>query len=252
MTDRNNNSKHSLNGDRPGPPSTDALSPSEVEKWRELKQKVSEGPHHPPPETLLKYAQDALDEQEDRLVADHIALCGPCAKEVLRLTWLEDTLEQPFIGRIRDLVSALSFPVVIESPSFAPVRRGEEKERPPACKAGDPLWLKMEAPEDGQIVVFHYCEETGAAEIVFPYWPDDNPNVSKGQKIERKGDVEGPPGRHGFKAIWAAAPLLDMEMIGLRDESARDLVGEAALDKLSELEEGDWQETVREYEVVEE
>ena len=68
----------------------DEMAQFEPEALKKLRKEVAEGKDHPTPNMLRDYAKDSLSREIDKEVADHIALCGTCAKKVLRLQYLEE------------------------------------------------------------------------------------------------------------------------------------------------------------------
>ena len=66
---------------------------AQSEKFRRLRENASKTPH-PTREKLYDYALGWMDQAEVRQVREHIAFCGDCAHEVLRILRIEDELEQ--------------------------------------------------------------------------------------------------------------------------------------------------------------
>jgi hypothetical protein len=63
------------------------------EKYKQLRKNVSKTPHLSK-EKLYDYVLGWLDDQDARQVRDHIALCGECAQEAMRIMQFEDELEE--------------------------------------------------------------------------------------------------------------------------------------------------------------
>jgi hypothetical protein len=66
---------------------------AQSEKYCRLRENAGKTPH-PPGEKLYDYVLGWLDEQETKQVREHIALCGDCAHETLRILQIEAELEQ--------------------------------------------------------------------------------------------------------------------------------------------------------------
>ncbi len=84
------------------------------DEHQRLKKNVEKGPH-PTGEMLYDYVLGLMDHKKSRVIRDHISLCGPCAREVLRIRLIEDELEEelldwvnklPFMERLKIFVSA--------------------------------------------------------------------------------------------------------------------------------------------------
>lgn len=238
----------------------ETMARSETKEFQEMRQRVEQGPLHPTGEELYKYVLGWLDKEESLLVMDHLLLCSTCLREVLKIRSIEEDLTEddlaeadkvPLLDRLKGLVSKLAFPVSIHTPALEAVRGAVPEPQEHRYRPGTELEISAEAPADGYITVFHGCEETGEVELVFPVEPDDNPRVSAGQEIPSiTGKVEGPPGKHWFKAFWTKDLLLNPEQSDLRMESVREEAVEEFLDVLQDVPPGDWQMTTKTYEVV--
>ncbi len=82
------------------------------ERFRNFHQRVEQGPH-PTDELLYEYVWGGLDEQDAGMIRVHIAFCGICAEEVLRLRLVEEELEEKLLtwtkGEARALTSPFPF-----------------------------------------------------------------------------------------------------------------------------------------------
>jgi hypothetical protein len=63
------------------------------EKYKQLRKTAGKTPHLSE-ERLYDYVLGWLDDQDARQVRDHIALCGECAQEAMRIMQFEDELEE--------------------------------------------------------------------------------------------------------------------------------------------------------------
>jgi len=100
----------------------EAMARSESNDFRTLRQEVEDGLHHPSGEDLYNYVLGWLDQENSLRVLDHVVLCGRCLEEVMKIQQIEEALTKdaleradklPWIERVRDFVSSLSFPVSI-------------------------------------------------------------------------------------------------------------------------------------------
>src|SRR5271157_4232584 len=100
----------------------EAMARSESNDFRTLRQEVEDGLHHPSGEDLYNYVLGWLDQEHSLRVLDHVVLCGRCLEEVMKIQQMEgaltkDALERadklPWIERVKDFISSLSFPVSI-------------------------------------------------------------------------------------------------------------------------------------------
>jgi hypothetical protein len=239
----------------------EAMAREETKEFRDLRDQVEQGPHHPTGDDLYNYALGWLDKKESLLIMDHLVLCGTCLREVIRIRKIEEALTEdalkradrlPLLDRVKSFISQLSFPVSVYAPALEPVR-GVETEPQERCYApGTKLSISVYAPADGYVVIFHCCEETGEVKPVFPLLPEDNPKVSAVQHwVPVEGCVEGPQGRHFFKIFWTRMPLLDLTDLDLQDLEQSETAKSRFFEGLEGLDAADWQETTYEYSVVE-
>src|SRR5208283_5340855 len=100
----------------------EAMARSESNDFRTLRQEVEVGLHHPSGEDLYNYVLGWLDQEHSLRVLDHVVLCGRCLEDVMKIQQMEealtkDTLERadklPWVERVKDFVSSLSFPISI-------------------------------------------------------------------------------------------------------------------------------------------
>ena len=100
----------------------EAMARSESNDFRTLRQEVEEGLHHPSGEDLYNYVLGWLDQEHSLRVLDHVVLCGRCLEEVMKIQQIEEALTKdalkradklPWIERVKDFISSLSFPVSI-------------------------------------------------------------------------------------------------------------------------------------------
>ncbi len=100
----------------------EAMSRSESNDFRTLRQGVEDGLHHPSGEDLYNYVLGWLDQEHSLRVLDHVVLCGRCLEEVMKIQQIEEALtkdaleradKRPWIERARDFIPSLSFPVSI-------------------------------------------------------------------------------------------------------------------------------------------
>jgi hypothetical protein len=217
----------------------------------ERKRQVEEGPYHPTEELLREYVLDQLDESDAEIIMDHLSLCGPCAREALRLRWKLRDQTGSLWDKVSNFISSLSFPVSIHAPALEAVRgASEDKER--RYTPGTELTISVEAPADGYVTVFHGCEETGESKLVFPWQAKDNPRVSEGQRVQLiRGDVEGPPGKHFLKVFWTRERPPDPRKFDLHNDEQREQAEREFFDVLCNLNEEDWRTATRYYEVIE-
>ena len=84
-----------------------------------------------------------------------------------------------------------------------------------------------------------------------PLYAADNPRVSAGQDVAPiQEEIEGPPGRHFFKAFWTKELLLDPSKFNAdNDEQCLRAINEF-LDDLEGTNEEDWRVVTHEYEVL--
>lgn len=142
-------------------------------------------------------------------------------------------------------------PVKVEvkpGPTREEVRKREPRER--QFKQGDLINLKVTVPEDGHLVVVHYCEQTGDLEIVFPAPEEKSPRVTSKQAVQIERKLVSPPGRYGFKVIFSRENLLPSadQTIRAGERILHDLM--ALVERIEELDEGAWREATFEYEIV--
>ena len=100
----------------------EAMARSESNDFRTLRQEVEDGLHHPSGEDLYNYVLGWLDQEHSLRVLDHVVLCGRCLEEVMKIQQIEESLTKdaleradklPWIERVKDFISSLSFPVSI-------------------------------------------------------------------------------------------------------------------------------------------
>jgi hypothetical protein len=159
-----------------------------------------------------------------------------------------------------DLGRQASLPISSSKETLAPVK--EEVKPGPTREAvrwfhseerifnyGVLINLSITVPEDGHMVVVHYCQGTGDLEIVFPKPDYQSTNVRRKQSISIDRKLKCRPGRYAFKAILCNAELPFPEKIpskGPRMEKG--LL--ALIEQIENMGEGDWREATYEYEVV--
>jgi hypothetical protein len=117
-------------------------------------------------------------------------------------------------------------------------------------KHGDQINLSVTVPEDGYLVIVHYCEQTAELEIVYPSPEEKFPRVSRNQAIRIERQLMSPPGRYGFKVIFSRERLLQTqrETAPAGEQTLQNLM--ALVERIEELDEGTWREATFEYEVV--
>jgi hypothetical protein len=229
----------------------DLIARSRSKEFLERKKEVEEGPYHPTEELLREYVLDELDESDAEIIMDHLSLCGPCAREALRLTWaLQDQTESWWARPLELVTRSLSFSMSIHAlcPEF--VRGVEPEPQQDRYTLGSDLFISMEAPADGYVTVFHGCEETLRRELVFPLYFNDDPKVGEGWGLlpfSRK--VEGPRGKHWLNVFWTRVRAFDPEGLDPNDEIALDEAVEGFFDLVESLPSEDWRSTIKEYEV---
>lgn len=215
----------------------------------ESTKQLENGPYHPSEELLRQYVLAELDKSDTEIVMEHLSLCGLCSRKALKISWeLNET--EPLIERVRAFVSSLSFPV-----SFFPeagfVRSGISMEEKRSYVSGTDMILSLEAPDDGYVVIFYGCEETGEVKLVFPREPADTPHRAAGEQLAPiTGTVTGPPGKHFIKVFWTRISLLDPRDLNLRDEKVRATAVANFFEALEDLDENDWRSATTEYEVI--
>ncbi|RLC18888.1 MAG: hypothetical protein DRI57_07870 [Deltaproteobacteria bacterium] len=67
---------------------------ADSDEYRRLKRRVEKDGPHPTDEMLHDYVLGWLDEQDAKMVRDHILICGICSDEVLRLIRMERELDE--------------------------------------------------------------------------------------------------------------------------------------------------------------
>ena len=238
----------------------EAMARSESDAFRHLRREIEEGPWHPSGEDLYSYVLGWIESDQSMKILDHIVMCGHCLEDVIRIRGLEedltrDALERadrvPLLERIKRFVSDLSFPVFVQLPALAPVRReaGEPTQR--SFSVDTALTLSVQAPGDGFITIIYACEATGEVKLVFPVLETDNPRIAEGREVPPiDGVVEGPSGKHFFKIFWTREPLLQRVEADLADEQEAAEAVDCFLDAVQDLPHEAWRETVYEYEVV--
>ncbi len=168
------------------------------------------------------------------------ASMGPCSK--------------PSPSADTDLPAAKQMPAPVKVEAKPGPTREEVRKREPGERQfnhGDQINLSITVPEDGYLVIVHYCEKTGELEIVFPPPEDEFPRVSRNQAVRIERQLLSPPGRYGFKVIFSRERLLPSaeESESTEQGSLQDLM--ALVERIEELDEQAWREATFEYEVVE-
>lgn len=239
----------------------EAMARSETKEFRQLKEQIEQGPDHPTGDELYNYVLGWLDRKESLLVMDHLVLCGRCLREVIKIRRLEEALTNdalaradrvPWFERIRNLVSRFSSPVLLHALAPEPVRGVEIESQKDGYTVGARLDISVDVPGDGYMVVFHCCEETGEAKLVFPELSEEEQKVSAGKHLDLgEGHVDGPRGKHFLKAFWTRSKVLDLTDVDPDNEDELKTAIEKFLDALDALPEEDWSQGIFEYQVLE-
>lgn len=142
-------------------------------------------------------------------------------------------------------------PVKVEvkpGPTREEVRQRQPEQR--QFSHGNQIKLSITAPEDGHLVIVHYCEQTGDLEIVFPVPEDQFPRVTSKQAIQIERKLVSPPGSYGFKVIFSRENLLPSrrEKVPTEEGTLKDLM--FVFERIEKLDEGAWREATFEYEIV--
>lgn len=235
----------------------EAMAREETKEFRDLRDQIEQGPHHPTGDELYEYVLGWLEKKDSLLIMDHLVLCGRCLREVIKIRRLEEELTEdalaradrvPWLERVKSFISRFSFPVSI---ALEPVRGAEPVPQKSCYAPGTKIFISVDAPADGYVVIFHCCEETGEVKPVFPLFPEDNPKVSVGQHwVPVEGRVEGPHGEHFFKVFWTAKALLAWADINLQDKKQLEAAKSKFFEQLEGLGPEEWQEATYEYSVV--
>jgi hypothetical protein len=117
-------------------------------------------------------------------------------------------------------------------------------------KCGDLINLSVTVPEDGHLVVVHYCKQTGEMEFVFPEPDNRVTRVTRNQEIRIERQLLSTPGRYGFKVIFARRNLLPSPRETMRAEERAEQDLMALAERIEEFEREEWREVGYEYEVV--
>ena len=127
------------------------------------------------------------------------------------------------------------------------LKRVSEKRK---FRVGDTIKLSVTVPEDGHLVVVHYCEQTGELEIVFPAPESKFTRVTRNQAIRIERQLVSPPGRYGFKVIFSRENLLPstQEKVPTGEGTLKNLM--VLVERIEELDERAWREATFEYEIV--
>lgn len=138
--------------------------------------------------------------------------------------------------------------VKLAGPTREEVRQRQPGERKFEC--GNQIRLSVTVPEDGHMVIVHYCEQTGHIEIVFPTPKDRLPRVTSKQTVSIERQLLSPPGRYEFKVIFSREPLmpLQQETVATQEQTLQNLM--ALVERIEVLDEGTWREATFEYEIV--
>lgn len=240
----------------------EAMARVETKEFQDVKNQVEHGPHHPTGDELYEYVLGWLDKKDSLLIMDHLVLCSHCLREVIKIRRLEEELTEdalaradrvPWLERVKSFISKLSFPVSMHAPTPEPVRGVETESRKDGYAPGAKLDFVVDIPGDGYVVIFHCCEETGEAKLVFPDLPEDDTKVSSGQRLGPvEGYADGPQGKHFLKVFWTRSRLLDLTDIDPDNEEEFKSVIDKFLDALGKLPEQDWREGTFEYQVLDE
>jgi hypothetical protein len=238
----------------------EAMAREETKEFRQLKEQIEQGSDHPTGDELYNYVLGWLDRKESLLVMDHLVLCGRCLREVIRIRRLEeellvDALERadkvPWFERIKRLVSKAVPPLQV-APTLERVRGLKIESQKDGYTVGARLDISVDVPGDGYIVIFHCCEETGEAKLVFPELPEEDQKVSAGKHLDLgEGHVDGPRGKHFLKAFWTRSKVLDLTDVDPDNEDELKTAIDKFLDALDALPEEDWSQGIFEYQVLE-
>jgi hypothetical protein len=108
--------------------------------YRESLRNIEQGPH-PIDEMLYEYVWGGLNEQETRIIRAHIAFCGSCAEEVLRLRLAEEELEERVLdwANEEDICLTLS-----HLPQGGTPLKGDAFEQL-ATEFWEPQWIEQQA-----------------------------------------------------------------------------------------------------------
>jgi len=144
-------------------------------------------------------------------------------------------------------------PVEIEIPKeeAGPTREEVLKQAPEKreFKQRDTIHLSITVPEDGYLVVVHYCQRTGDLEIVFPKPDDKSTKVSRKQSITIYRTLKCRPGRYEFIAIFSnKEPPFRGESLGKGKRMQEALL--ALIEQIQTLDQLEWRAVSYEYDVL--
>jgi hypothetical protein len=191
-------------------------------------------------------------------VIEHIASCPQCSQEILDIMEIEDDLDEELIEyadnlnacqKLLDLVSRISLPVYSYLADSV-VTRSDRKDEKIKYFIGDNIVFSIPMDRDGYVFILHY-DSSGGPVLIFPSCHSDDNSVKGGEEKKIKGKVTGPEGTQGFKVIWTSKDLLNLKNIDFDNRYSIEYALNQFVEKLLELNENEWIETLYEYEVSE-
>jgi hypothetical protein len=131
------------------------------DNYQKALRNVEQGPH-PTDEMLYDYVWGELDKQEARIIRIHIAFCGICAEEVLRLRLVEEELEEKVLdwmnGEGAVIMPQIHPPVPPLRGDYPPVSPSRELHPPVPPSRGDYPPLPLPGGELFEGIATEYWE----------------------------------------------------------------------------------------------
>lgn len=109
--------------------------------YQKSRRNVEQG-LHPTDEMLYKYVWEELDKQDVRIIKAHIAFCGSCAEEVLRLRLVEEKLEERVLSWVDEEEESVTLPYPRPRGDYPPLPlQGGELFEGIATEYWEPQWM---------------------------------------------------------------------------------------------------------------
>jgi hypothetical protein len=221
-------------------------------------QQAGRGPH-PSAEMLYEYVLGSLSRDAESAIMDHSLLCPACSEKISELMRFDDGLDASIAAlaevslaqKLKNLVSGLLLPLDTFLPCAEATRgslkRG--KKLPRRYRIGDKLQFYVVVPDRGYLLIMHY-DCAGTVRLVYPDKLAESSAVAKGARIPINGEVSGPPGTHGLKAVWSRRKLFDFKDVDFTDEAQVVPALEKIVKKLSGLQPHAFRHAEYEYKVI--